>query len=165
LFFDGVPSEGKEPTERLLLSRPAQKIPFTFVSCTGVSSDVEWAKQIEEKPMPGEQKRAEVATGQGNHREGDAWFAPQRRFCGDLSLRGRLLVGTFPCERFLVADGSPSFMAEIDDYETERGEVMHDQVLRLRLIVCDMFGCLRPFVYACMCGANCVVALVMMTAL
>jgi hypothetical protein len=85
LFFDGVPSEGKEPTERLLLSRPAQKIPFTFVSCTGVSSDVEWAKQIEEKPMPGEQKRAEVGTGQGDDREGHAWFAP----------RG-VSVGTFP---------------------------------------------------------------------
>ena len=27
-----------------------------------------------------------------------------------------------------VADGSPSFMAELDDFETERGEVLHDQV-------------------------------------
>ena len=32
-----------------------------------------------------------------------------------------------------VADGSPSFMAELDDFETERGEVLHDQVkARLR---------------------------------
>jgi hypothetical protein len=32
LFFDGEPSEGSGPTERLLLSRPAAKIPFTFVT-------------------------------------------------------------------------------------------------------------------------------------
>jgi hypothetical protein len=28
----------------------------------------------------------------------------------------------------MYADGSPSFMAELDDFETERGEVLHDQV-------------------------------------
>ena len=95
----------------------------------------ERAKEITEKPMP------------GLPREAFLWrpFLERTFPCGKVSLQ------TFP-----VADGSPSFMAEIDDYETERGEVMHDQVLRLRLIVCDMFGCLRPFVHACMCGANCV---------
>ncbi len=34
-------------------TRPAHKIPFTFVSCTGRTADVEWAKEIEEKTMPG----------------------------------------------------------------------------------------------------------------
>ena len=78
LFFDGEPTEGSADTERLLLSRPAARIPFTFVPCTGNDDAVGWAKAIEEKPMP---------------------------------------------------DGSPSFMAELDDFETERGEVLHDQVL------------------------------------
>jgi hypothetical protein len=76
LFFDGAPSEGKQATEQLLLRRNAAKIPFTFVTCTGRDEDVEWAKEIEEKPMP---------------------------------------------------DGSPSFMAELDDFVTERKEVLHDQ--------------------------------------
>ena len=77
LFFDGVPSEGSAETARLLLSRPAAKIPFTFVTCTGDDDAVGWAKEIEEKPMP---------------------------------------------------DGSPSFMAELDDFDSEKKEVLHDQV-------------------------------------
>ena len=96
LFFDGVPSEGKEPTERLLLSRPAQKIPFTFVSCTGRSSDVEWAKEIEEKPMPGEQKRAEVGTGRSGN--GPKWQRAKEiteKAMPGLPPRG-VSVGTFP---------------------------------------------------------------------
>jgi hypothetical protein len=46
-------------------SRPAQKIPFTFVSCTGRTSDVEWAKEIEEKNMPGTRKWDRVQVGPG----------------------------------------------------------------------------------------------------
>jgi hypothetical protein len=77
LFFDGEPDGGSAETARLLLSRPAAKIPFTFVPCTGDDDAVGWAKEIEEKPMP---------------------------------------------------DGSPSFMAELDDFDSEKKEVLHDQV-------------------------------------
>jgi hypothetical protein len=46
-------------------TRNAARIPFTFVSCTGRTSDVEWAKEIEEKNMPGMRKVGTTLSGIG----------------------------------------------------------------------------------------------------
>jgi len=50
---DGVPNGGEyacQQIERMLVNRPSpERTPFTFMSCTGNDSDVEWMKECEEK--------------------------------------------------------------------------------------------------------------------
>jgi hypothetical protein len=168
LFFDGEPSEGSGPTERLLLSRPAAKIPFTFVTVFflnfgpadslplrstrryGASSVARMAAPISPCPVrvawvsavvrvaynvapviqrtPVVQRacrtvhgrRRRRGVGEGDRREADAGAPP-------------IIIGHQPFFASLAAhlsaqDGSPSFMAELDDFDSERKEVLHDQV-------------------------------------
>jgi hypothetical protein len=54
-----------------------------------------------------------------------------------------------------LADGSPSFMAELDDFDTEKGEVLHDQVGGACVCV-RACACVHVRVRACACVHVCV---------
>ena len=51
IMTDGLPDEGSETISKLLLTRNAHKIPISLISCSGNDTDVEWLKEVEEKPM------------------------------------------------------------------------------------------------------------------
>jgi len=101
MLFDGQPNGGQSDIEaigKLLMGRTHEKIPFTFITCTGNDSDVEWAKGMEEK---------------------------------------------------VTGDGAATFMSEMDDFESERAEVLRDQGYGVPYgrgfwLICNLASAINP---------------------